>query len=175
MTEKPRKTLSIKPKAVSSAEDRSAPNQEPKAVSRGSKRIIKREQVQLTTLAKPKAKVPTKKQNKSRKTPTRKPSVAPSTIRMDNLNDALNTLVVWREQQPLALGIERQIFQWIAQKQLSASKRVVQKLLYQHTHQHSYLFKIGEGGQRLNLDGSEAGLIVHAESEYAASFLATMK
>ncbi len=164
MTDQPRKTLSIKPKSAPQAA-----NPETKVLTRGNKRIIKREQVQATELAKPKPRKPTK----SRKTAPKKPLVAPSGIRLDNLNAALNAFVVWREQQPLALGIERQIFQLIADQHLSASKRVVQKLLYRHTHQRNYLLKIGQGGQRFNLDGTEDGAILPEECEHAGRLLAT--
>jgi hypothetical protein len=173
MTDQPRKTLSIKPKIAPTTEQASTLNQETKAVLRGNKRIIKREQVQATALAKPKAKVPAKKPNKPRKTAPKKPVVAPSGIRMDNLNAALNAFVVWREQQPLALGIERQIFQLIADQHLSASKRVVQKLLYRHTHQRHYLLKVGQGGSRFNLDGTGADVILPAEREHVGRLLAT--
>lgn len=168
MNDQPRKTLSIKPKSAPQAA-----NPETKVLTRGNKRIIKREQVQANALAKPKAKAPPKKPNKPRKAAPKKPLIAPSDVRMDNLNAALNAFVVWREQQPLALGIERQIFQLIAAKQLSASKRVVQKLLYQHTHQRHYLLKVGQGGARFNLDGSEDGMILPEEREHAGRLLAT--
>ncbi|SKA88389.1 ProQ/FINO family protein [Thiothrix eikelboomii] len=168
MNDQPRKTLSIKPKI----EQASILNQETKTVLRGNKRIIKREQVQANALAKLKAKVPAKKTSKPRKTAPKKPLVAPSAIRMDNLNAALNAFVVWREHQPLALGIERQIFQLIAQQNLSASKRVVQKLLYQHTHQRHYLLKVGQGGARFNLDGSAGGVVLPEESKHTSFVLA---
>lgn len=171
MTERPRITLSIKPKAAPTTDTGSKPDQEAKTVSRGNKRIIKREQVQADALAKPKAKAPTKRPAKPRKTTPKKPLIAPSVVRMDNLNVALNAFVVWREQQPLALGIERQIFQLIAQQNLSASKRVVQKLLYQHTHQQRYLVKVGQGGQRFNLDGTVADVILPVEQEYVRRLL----
>lgn len=87
----------------------------------------------------------------------------------------LNAFVVWREQQPLALGIERQIFQLVAAQQPSASKRVVQKLLYRHTHQRSYLLKIGQSGQRFNLDGTEDGAILPEQREYAGRLLVMVK
>lgn len=173
MNDQSRKTLSIKPKAVPTTEQAPTLNQEAKTVSRGNKRIIKREQVQADALAKPKAKVPTKRPAKPRKTAPKKPLIAPSGVRMDNLNAALNAFVVWREQQPLALGIERQIFQLIAQQNLSASKRVVQKLLYQHTHQRNYLLNVGQGGQRFSLDGSAAEGILPEEREHAGRLLAT--
>jgi hypothetical protein len=177
MNDQPRKTLSIKPKTVPSTEQLSTPDQTAKTVSRSNKRIVKREQVQATTLAKPKATAPTKKPTKSRKPAPKKPLIAPSAIRMDNLNAALNTFVVWRELQPLALGIERQIFQRIADQHLSASKRVVQQLLFKHTHQRDYLLKIsqGKGGQRYNLDGTSGGYISPEECEHAERCLDLLK
>ncbi|MFZ1570654.1 MAG: ProQ/FINO family protein, partial [Thiolinea sp.] len=98
-------------------------------------------------------------------------------IRMDNLNAALNAFAVWRERKPLALGIERQIFQLIAQQNLSASKRVVQKLLYRHTRNRDYLLKIsqGKGGQRYNLDGTEAEIILLTEQEHAERAINLMR
>lgn len=172
MTEQPRKTITIKPKTVPSTEQATGINQETKTVSRSNKRIVKREQVQAATLAKPKATAPTKKPTKPRKPAPKKPLIAPSAIRMDNLNAALNAFVVWRELQPLALGIERQIFQRIVQQQLSASKRVVQQLLFKHTRQRDYLLKIAQGksGQRYNLDGTSGGYISPEECEYAERF-----
>ncbi|MFZ1567591.1 MAG: Fertility inhibition FinO, partial [Thiolinea sp.] len=119
MTDRPRITLSIKPKAVPTTEQAATLNPEAKTVSRGNKRIIKREQVQPYALAKPKSKALPKKPNKPRKPAPKKPLISPSDIRMDNLNAALNAFAVWRERKPLALGIERQIFQLIAQQNLS--------------------------------------------------------
>lgn len=172
MNDKPRKTISIKPKALPSTEQTSKPDQATKTVSRGNKRIIKREQVQPYALAKPKAKAPPKKPNKPRKPAPKKPLISPSDIRVDNLNAALNAFAVWRERKPLVLGIERQIFQLIADQQLSASKRVVQKLLFKHTRQRDYLLRIaqGKGGQRYNLDGTSGGYISPEECEHAESF-----
>lgn len=172
MTDRPRKTLTIKPKTVPTTEQASPFNQETKTVSRANKRIIKREQVQSTGLGKPKAQVLPKKPKKPRKPAPKKPLVAPSDIRMDNLNAALNAFAVWRERKPLALGIEKQIFQLIADQHLSASKRVVQKLLYRHTRHRDYLLKIsqGKGGQRYNLDGTSGGVILPEECEHAERF-----
>ena len=169
MTEKPRKTITIKPKAAPTTEQVTSHDEAAKAIFRGNKRMIKREQVQPTALAKPKAKAPSKKSAKPRKPAPKKPLVAPSDVRMDNLNAALNAFAVWRERKPLALGIEKQIFQLMADQHLSASKRVVQKLLYRHTRQRDYLLKIsqGKGGQRYNLDGTSDGVILPEECEHA--------
>lgn len=177
MTDRPRKTLTIKPKIAPTTEQAPTVPQETKTISRANKRIIKREQVQPTALAKPKAKVPPKKSTKPRKPAQKKPLVAPSDVRMDHLNAALNKFVVWLERQPLALGIEKQVFQLIADQHLSASKRVVQKLLYRHTRHRDYLLKIsqGKGGQRYNLDGTEAEIILLAEQEHAERAINLMR
>ena len=173
MTDRPRKTLSIKPKAAPTTEPAYSPDKAAKPILRSNKRIITREQLQPCALVKPKAKALPKKTNKPRKPAPKKPLVSPSDIRMDNLNAALNAFAVWRERKPLALGIERQIFQLIAQQNLSASKRVVQKLLYRHTHQRNYLLNVGQEGQRFNLDGSAAEGILPEEREHAGRLLAT--
>lgn len=41
---------------------------------------------------------------------------------------------IWCNRPPLALGIEKQLFRYIAEHHLSASKQVVQRLLHIHTH-----------------------------------------
>ena len=82
---------------------------------------------------------------------------------------------MWFQFQPLALGIERQIFQHIAKHSLSSSKRVVQRLLHQHTRDRRYLAAVAAGGVRVNLDGTEAGTINQIEQEHAGRMLATAK
>ncbi|MEZ5450322.1 MAG: ProQ/FINO family protein [Thiolinea sp.] len=73
---------------------------------------------------------------------------------------------------PLAIGIEREIFQHIARLQLSASKRVVQKLLHRQTHNRRYLESVCAGGVRYHLDGTASDSILPAEREHAGRLLA---
>jgi sRNA-binding protein len=175
-TETPRKTLSIVRKPATptnAATDTSAG-----AVKRSGKRIIKREELPAATLTRPgkfepKPKKPAKATRKPRQ-PPKPPKTPPSELRARELSDSLNNFPVWREHQPLALGIERQIFQHIAELHLSASKRVVNKLLHYKTHNRAYLLNVGRGGSRFNLDGTEAGAILTHEQEHAGRALAAM-
>ncbi len=141
-------------------------------IKRSRKRIIKRDQLPASKLAT--TKKPPPKQNPQRKPAAtlKAPTTPPSEIRLDNLNASLNAFDVWRNYQPLALGIERAIFQHAARHSLSCSKRVVKKLLHRHTHDRRYLQSVRVGGQRLNLDGTETGAIQPAEQEHAARVLA---
>jgi sRNA-binding protein len=75
---------------------------------------------------------------------------------------------------PLALGIETQIFRHINDLHLSASKRVVNKLLHWHTHNRAYLLAVGRGGMRFNLDGTTAGAITQGERDHAGRVLEAM-
>lgn len=168
MTEKPRSTLSIKRPPVSAPE---TTDSAPKPIQRTGKRIIKRDALPTASLGKPKAKPlnpsPNKRPTKPKACPKPKPLHSPSDLRARELNDSLNGFTVWLQQRPLALGIERQIFQHIAKHSLPASKRVVQKLLHQHTRNKAYLLQIAKGGARFNLDGSEAGQVLAHEQEAA--------
>lgn len=168
MTEKPRSTLSLKRQPVSAPE---TTDSAPKPVQRTGKRIIKRDALPAANLAKPKAKPLNKRPTKPKARPKPKPLHSPSDLRAQELNASLNGFSVWLQQRPLALGIERQIFQHIAKHSLPASKRVVQKLLYQRTRSKAYLLQIAKGGARFNLDGSEAGQVLAHEQEAALSLI----
>ena len=150
MSEIPRKTLSIKPKLLNITSESNELEKHSKGIQRGNKRIIKREQLPSTALPKTKS----KSTKKPRKPIPKKPLVSPSLLRMEALNTHLNTFEVWRECRPLALGIEREIFQYIAQQRISASKRVVQKLLNRHTQQLTYQQNLALGHQRCHLTGA---------------------
>lgn len=150
MSEPPRKTLSIKTKLPSSIDNSEVLS---RTTTRTGKRIIKREQVDKAILAKPK-KRSTSANTKKRKLAPKKPLISPSQLRMDNLNLSLNNFEVWHAYRPLALGIEREIFQYIAKHHISASKRIVQKLLKLHTQQTSYKQQLSLDQQRYHLDGS---------------------
>ena len=117
MTDKPQNRLSLKPK-TSKAGSRETVT--PPATQRSKKRIVWRYELPASKLAKTKA--PTPKAKKKPKSAV--PGTPPSDIRLDNLNASLNAF----EVQLLAVGIEKQVFQYIAEHQRSASKRVVQRL-----------------------------------------------
>ena len=170
--DKPRQTLTLTRKPASTGTG-TTPNGG--AVRRSGKRIITR--AELPQVQKPgQPKKPAKKPAKARRPrqPPKPRKTPPSDLRARELNDSLNAFDVWRNHQPLALGIDKQLFRHIADLHLSASKRVVQKLLHRHTHNRRYLQAVAQGGQRFNLDGSEAGEIIQVERDHAGRLLAAM-
>lgn len=134
-------------------------------IKRSRKRIIKRDQLPISELAT--TKKPPAKPTPKRKPAPKVPTTPPSEIRLKALNSSLNVYQTWIEKYPLALGIEKQLFQHIAKHGLSASKRVVKKLLSRHAHERRYLQAVQAGEYRYNLDGSKAGMITDIEREYA--------
>ena len=152
--DKPKKTLSITRKRETTSGDEAGSN------SPGQKTIRKKKQI--LTFAKPE---PVKKPVQSKK---KKPKKAPSTLRVNALDAEIGKLSkVWRSHSPLALGIEKQIFKFIADGQLSASKRVVHALLTKHCNNKNYLVDIVQGAKRFNLDGSESGICSLASEEHS--------
>ncbi|HPE61951.1 MAG: Fertility inhibition FinO [Thiothrix sp.] len=140
-----------------------------------SRRIIRREDVPADKLARPKSVPKPGPQARKPQPKPQKPVKSPSDLRADELDAALNGLKVWMERLPLSIGIEREIFQFIARHELSASKRVVQKLLYRHTRRGRYLQRLGAGEVRYHLDGAEAGPILPADREHVGRLLAVQQ
>jgi hypothetical protein len=175
-SDKPRQTISITRKPSMPATTTTGVGSD--IVKRGGKRIITRDQLPASSLTRPgKFEKPKPKPANTRRKPRqppKPPTTPPSELRARELSDSLNNFRVWRERLPLALGIERQIFQHIGDLHLSASKRVVNKLLHYHTHNRAYLLAVGRGGMRFNLDGSEEGAITQGERDHAARVLAAM-
>ncbi len=164
----PKKTLTLKRTATPAATPTPT-------LQRGAKRIIRREElsgVQKAGTIKPKQPKQKKPKPNRKRQPPKPKKTPPSELRAKELNDSLNNYKAWRDYQPLALGIEKQLFKHINDLQLSASKRVVQKLLHYHTHNTRYLQNIGAGGVRYNLDGTESGVIIQPEREHAGRILA---
>ncbi len=126
-----------------------------KRLKRPRKRIIRREELPAAKLSNTK-KPPAPKSKKERliTTTPKRPLVTPSAKRLDNLNASLNAFPVWLEYRPLAFGVEHEIFRHIAKHQLSCSKRVVQRLLKQHTQDERYQRNLKAGGGRYHLDAS---------------------
>ena len=158
--------LSLKPKADTPTPADNATQSR----ARNRKRIIRRDDLPAAKLSSTKPPPKPKPKKKPRPAP-KAPTTPPSDIRAENLNASLSGFPIWLEFRPLAIGIERIVFQHIAKHSLSASKRVVQKLLHQHTRDRRYLAAVAAGGQRYNLDGTEAGEIMQAEQEHAARML----
>ena len=152
MTDKQNKTLSLKPKTTP------APPENPtQTLIRSRKRIIRRDELpadKLSTTKKP----PKPKLKQQPKPPApKKPDISPSDIRLDNLNAHLNNhSEAWRGYLPLMIGIEKEVFRHIAEHHLSASKRVVQRLLRQHTQDERYQRNLITGGGRCHLNGTKA-------------------
>ena len=102
-------------------------------IKRKPKKVIRRTDLSANKLSTTKAPPKPKPQKKPKAPYPQKSGTRPSDIRLDDLNASLCAFKVWREYKPLALGIEKQLFQHIAKNSLSSSKRVVQRLLREHT------------------------------------------
>ncbi|MEB4590240.1 ProQ/FINO family protein [Candidatus Thiothrix sp. Deng01] len=169
LSDTPKKTLTFTRKPASTGASPSA------TVTRTGKRIIRRDDLPNVqrpgkggkppaAKAKPK-KPPRKPQPKKQVTP-------PSELKMRELNDRLNGFRVWLTYQPLALGIEKQIFKLVNDECFpGASKKVVQKVLRKHTNHGLYLQAIQRGGARYTLDGAEEGDISQQHQQHAAETL----
>ena len=172
----PKKTLTLKRTATPAATLAVTPAATPTpTLQRSAKRIIRREDlsgVQKAGTIKPKQPKQKKPKPNRKRQPPKPKKTPPSELRAKELNDSLNNFPVWLNYQPLALGIEKQLFKHINDLQLSASKRVVQKLLHYHTHNTRYLQNIGAGGVRYDLDSTENGVIIQPEREHAGRILA---
>jgi hypothetical protein len=155
-------TIALKPKTI----EPSTQAVDTPTLQRPKKRVI--------TPVKPVNQNPTKKPAKP-KPPKKKHIKPPSDIRAKELDASLNAFPMWRDRKPLALNFERQVFQHVGKHHLSASKRVVMKLLEWHTANRFYLQAVSEGGKRFNLDGSEADAIQDHEIAHALNKLAKRK
>ncbi|MFM2317775.1 MAG: hypothetical protein RLZZ215_396 [Pseudomonadota bacterium] len=166
MSDTPKKTLSLK---------RSQPSIDsatPATVQRTGKRIIRREE--LSNVQKPgtiKQKLASNKgkpKKPPRKPQPKKPVIAPSDLKAKELNDRLNGFNVWLNYQPLALGIEKQIFKLVNDECFpGASKKVVQKVLRRHTQHGRYLAALVQGGERYQLEGVSNGAVSESERQWA--------
>ena len=161
MTDTPKKTLTLNKKPTST--------QPTPTVNRTGKRIIRREDLNPAP-AKPavnKGK-PTNKKKPTRK-PTKKPTIAPSDLKAKELNDRLNAFPVWLNFQPLAIGIDKDLFKLVNDEQFpGGSKKVVQKVLRMHTHHGRYLAALVQGGERYQLGGVVNGVVSEPERQWAA-------
>lgn len=156
MNDTPRKTLSITRKR-----------------SGAKKRIIRRDELpNVQPAGKGKPKPPAKAKKPPRK-PRPKPrtSPPPSQIRMQELNDRLNAYPVWRDHQPLMIGIDKELFRLINDEHFSSSKRVVRMLLAKHCRHRQYLQALSQGGDRHHLDGTPTGTVTADERQQAAETL----
>ncbi len=160
MTDTPKKTLTLNKKLITTPAT---------TVNRSGKRIIRREDLKPAP-AKPtpnKGK-PTNKKKPARK-PTKKPTIAPSDLKAKELNDRLNAFPVWLNFQPLAIGIDKDLFKLVNDEQFpGGSKKVVQKVLKMHTRHGRYLSALIQGGERYQLNGESNGEVSESERQWAA-------
>jgi hypothetical protein len=172
MSDTPKKTLTITRKPATGTAGASTTG----TVQRSGKRIIRREElpnVQRPGQGKPKptGKATTKKKP-PRKPAPKKPVISPSELKARELNDRLNAFPVWLNFQPLAIGIDKDVFRLVNDEQFpGASKGVVRRTLAMHANHGRYLQAMVQGGARFHLDGSEEGDITPQQQQHAAEIL----
>ena len=129
---------------------------------RGKKRLIINTQASTTKPKKKpvnRTKKPTQPQIK--KTP-------PSEIRANELDQLLGErFIAWRENEPLRIGIEKEIFQLISAEHLPYSKRVVKRVLKRHCTSTAYLNSVLHGNSRVSLDNAINDDVSTTEKSYA--------
>lgn len=159
MTDTPKKTLTLNRKPTSTPPTNT--------VNRGGKRIIRREELNPAPAKPAPTSKPTNKKKPARK-PTKKPTIAPSALKAKELNDRLNAFPVWLNFQPLAIGIDKDLFKLVNDEQFpGGSKKVVQKVLKMHTRHGRYLAALLQGGERYQLDGVINGAVTEPEQQWA--------
>ena len=168
MTDTPKKTLTLKRKTTGTGTG---------TVSRSGKRIIRRDDLPRAKPAKAPAKKPAN-QRKKKPAQVSKPkmTVSPSDLKARELNDRLNAFPVWLNYQPLAIGVDKDIFRLVNAEQFpGGSKKVVQKMLKMHTGHSRYLQALTNGGERYHLDGTADGVIDAFQVQLATKRLAPRK
>lgn len=166
MSDTSKKTLSLK-RGLSSTDSATHTT-----VQRTGKRIIRHEELsnvqKLGTVKQKPEGNKGKPKKPPRKPQSKKSVIAPSDLKAKELNDRLSGFNVWLNYQPLALGIEEQIFKLVNDEYFpGASKKVVQKVLRRHTLHGRYLKAIQEGGLRYGLDGVEDVVVTEQQQSHA--------
>ena len=106
--------------------------------------------------------------------PVQPKKIPPSKIKAQQLENLLTErFEAWRTNQPLQLGVEKQIFQLIGKEHLPYSKHVVQKVLSRHTRSREYLENTLRMNSRVSLKNEIAGEIQEKEKIYAKEKTAT--
>lgn len=165
MSDNGKKTLSLKPKPALGADNAQATVRRPK------KRIIRRSDIpagKLTSSRKPKPK-PAPRNNA--KKPESKP-LSPGDQKAIELTALLiERFPAWENYKPLALGVEKTLLTYLNENEIEASKRVVHRVLWHHTHQNQYLENILLDTHRYSLTGEEQQEIKDSEREHAKRVL----
>ena len=152
-TPTPKKTLTLK-RTTTATGSKSG------TVSRSGKRVIKRDDLPRAKPAKAPPKKPTNRKKKPEQVSKFKMAVSPSDLKARELNERLAAFPVWLNYQPLAIGIDKDIFRLVNDECFpGASKKVVQKVLKMHTGHSRYLDGLVKGGERYHLDGTAEGEI----------------
>ena len=147
-----------------------------RTVSKSDKRIIKCDDLPGAKPAKAPAKKPANRKKKPARVSKPKMAVSPSDLKARELNERLNAFPVWQNYQPLAIGIDKDIFRLVNDECFpGASKKVVQKLLRMHTGHSRYLEALAKGGERYHLDGAADGVVDSYQIELAAERLNSRK
>ena len=173
MNDTPRKKLSLirKPKPTTAtsaaASDDGTDTDKTKTVKRSGKRRI------INTTAKPASRPKqAAKFDRSKKGPPRKNKkkalISPSDIKAEALDQRLKSFDTWSTFKPLAMGVDKQLFQLVNDEAFAgASKKVVQKLLRMHTNHPRYLQGLSRGGVRFSLEGKAAETITEYQQQLA--------
>lgn len=74
---------------------------------------------------------------------------------------------VFRDFQPLAIGIHKQLME----RKPELNKNKLRLALHSHTASNRYLKALTEGAQRLDLDGQPAGVVTAEQQEVAVKTL----
>lgn len=158
MTEKKTLTLGIKRKAGTTRK------------LRGNKRlIINTEASTHKAKQKPVKRAKKPAQPQVKKTP-------PSEIKAQQLDQLLGErFTAWRDNEPLKIGIEKELFQLISAEHLPYSKRVVQRVLKRHCTSTAYLNGVLHGNSRISLDNTISGQVISTEKDYAKIKLEKLK
>ena len=156
--DKPKKTLSLKPKSAIPTSKDSKPAGT--VVIRNGKRVIQAPNQRGAAVAPTHQSKPKPKGSKPKRPPRPAPKtvVPPSLIRARELSQKLaEQFSVWRDFKPLAIGIEQEVFKIFGETNTKgASKSVMNKMLSMHTRRSEYLKNLQAGGVRYHLDGCEA-------------------
>lgn len=188
MTDTPRKTLTLKRKPAPESSTEATPNQlanagtEPIARETrilGKRIIIRNEEAKSNkntfnhqTKAGSKHKTSPQKSKEARPKLNKPAEPSPSEIQAKTMDRFLaERFAVWLNYQPLALGVEADLYQLMDQNQPPASKRVVQRLLRMHCNHGKYLQAVIDGQQRYTLAGEALGEVSSAEREHASRTL----
>lgn len=169
MSDNGKKTLSLKAKTQQSADE------EP-VVRRSKKRIIRRSDIPTNKLSgsRKAAKQPFKKGKPAPQKPS-KPLSPGDQKAMELTALLIERFPVWADSKPLALGISDALLGYLQQENIEASKRVIHRVLWHHTHKIEYLESVLSASHRYGLDGNQQQEIKDSERAHAARVLEQQK